>query len=73
MRNTLIVGVGLLLSSGCCAQVKTAVDAYATTVQQQAQAGRELLKRCQANDQPACAGVDGVLVGIEASAKKLQQ
>ena len=74
MRNTLIVGVGLLLLSGCCAQVTSSVDAYATAVQQQTQAGQELLKRCQTgNDQAACAGVGGVLAGIEASAKRLQQ
>ncbi len=74
MGKTIIVGIGLLLLSGCCAEVKTAVDAYAVAVQQQTQAGQELLKRCQAgNDQPACAGVGGVLAGIEASAKRLQQ
>jgi Tfp pilus assembly protein PilV len=74
MRNKMvIVGIGLLLLGGCCSQVKTAVHAYASAVQQQTQVGQELLKRCAAgNDQPACSGVGGVLTGIETSAKRLE-
>ncbi len=73
MRTKMMIVGGLVLLSGCCSQVKTAVNAYAAAVQQQSQVAQELLKRCAAgNDQPACSGVGGVLAGIEASAKKLQ-
>jgi len=72
MRTLVMLSLAVLLS-GCCTQVKNAIDAYATVVVENTQAGQALLTHCQNGDQPSCTGVGGILTGIEKSAKVLQQ
>ena len=73
MRNT-IIGVCLVVLSGCAAtaNVKPAIDAYASVIKENTEGSRILLTRCQAGEKPACAAVDNALVAIGKSADALK-
>ena len=72
MLRPFLVALVLLLFTGCCTQVRSAVSAYAGAVIEQTDTGIELLKRCQGGEGAACNALQGVLNSIRSSAETLR-